>query len=130
MVVDSSVILAIVFREPGSEFLARKVAEREGSRMSAASKVETASVVYRRTGHQGLIDVEEAYRTLGIEFVPFDTIQADLAIVALQRYGKGTHPAKLNFGDCLVYALAKSLNEPLLFIGNDFSQTDITPAWR
>lgn len=128
MVVDSSVILAIVFREPGSEFLARKVAQQERGLMSAASKLETASVIYRRIGHQGLMDVNDAYRTLGIEFIPFDARQADLAIVAMQRYGKGIHPARLNFGDCLVYALAKSLNEPLLFVGNDFSQTDITPA--
>ncbi|MBY0374453.1 MAG: type II toxin-antitoxin system VapC family toxin [Bryobacteraceae bacterium] len=121
-------MLAIVFREPGWEFLAAKLASSRHNVMSAASKVEAATAVYTRMRGRGLVEVEAVYRKYGIEFVPFDEEQADVAIRALETYGKGVHPARLNFGDCLVYAIAKTRDERLFFRGNDFSQTDLTPA--
>ena len=128
MVVDSSVVLAIVFQEEGWEFLARKLATSRRNVMSAASKVEAATAVYSRMRATGLVELNAALRKYGIEFVPFDEEQADEAIRAFEAYGKGVHPAGLNFGDCLVYALAKTRDEGLFFKGNDFSRTDVKRA--
>ena len=128
MVVDSSVVLAIVFQEQGWEFLAKKLATSRHNVMSAASKVEAATAVYSRMRATGLVELNAVWKKYGIEFIPFDVEQADLAIRAFETYGKGVHPAGLNFGDSLVYALAKARDERLFFKGNDFSRTDVTPA--
>lgn len=72
--------------------------------------------------------VDEALQTYQIQIEPFTQAQAEMAIAAFAQYGKGRHPAALNFGDCCAYALAKSMNLPLLYKGNDFAQTDITSA--
>ena len=75
-------------------------------------------------------DVIALVGILGLKTIDVDRAQADRALDAFTRFGKGRHPARLNLGDCFVYALAASLNEPLLFKGSDFLKTDIVPAWR
>ncbi len=96
--------------------------------MSAGTMLETLIVV------DGLRDVDARaaftalLELLAIEIVPTNAHQVELAHEAHRRFGRGNHPAKLNFGDCFAYALAKATGEPLLFVGNDFSQTDIPPA--
>lgn len=96
--------------------------------MSVASLLETTMVVEGRVGSSGSFDLDALLATYEIELIPVDAEQAEAARVAWRRYGKGNHPARLNFGDCFSYALAKTTGEPLLFKGNDFSQTDIEPA--
>lgn len=95
--------------------------------MSAASYVEVCAVLGRtaeqRTAIDGLLSDAD------IDIVPFDRLQARAAVLAYQRYGRGSgHPAKLNLGDVFAYALASTRNEPLLFVGDDFTHTDVSPA--
>jgi len=89
-----------------------------------------AQIVVRGREHPALLDkLDRFLQEIAVIVVPFDESQSRLAADAFQRYGKGQgHPAQLNMGDCAVYALAKAANEPLLFVGNDFSQTDIEPC--
>jgi len=82
-----------------------------------------------RLGTEGIRDLDLFLATARIELVPFDATQARLAREAFRRFGKGRHPAGLNLGDCFSYALARAMNEPLLFKGNDFSRTDVIPAY-
>ena len=93
--------------------------------MSAASFVEASIVIECRYGYEGLRDFDLLIATASIGLVPVDAEQAKLARYAFREYGKGRHPAKLNFGDCFSYALAKARDEVLLFKGDDFSRTDI-----
>ena len=94
--------------------------------ISAATLVETAIVIEARKGEFGRLELDLFVYEAGLDIVAFDAIQADLARLAWRTYGKGKHPASLNLGDCFSYALSKATGEPLLFKGNDFSQTDIT----
>lgn len=93
--------------------------------ISAVNLFETAMVIEGRKGKRGEQQLHQLITKLAPEIIPFDASQAQLAHLAWQRYGKGNHPAKLNFGDCCAYALAKHLEQPLLYKGNDFLQTDI-----
>lgn len=99
-------------------------------RISAATWLETALVVDGRGDDIASSRFEALTERLQIEVVPVDAHVAALARVAHQQFGRGHHRAKLNFGDCMSYALAKARNEPLLFKGNDFSRTDIEPALK
>lgn len=90
--------------------------------------VEASFVILSRRGPRGLNDLAAFLDRADIERVPVDTGQADIAVDAFRRFGRGRHAAALNIGDCFAYALAKATGEPLLFKGNDFSQTDITSA--
>ncbi len=87
--------------------------------------METSMVVLGRHGEEKLQDLRDFCARSAIHVVPFGPEHVDLALDAFRRYGKGRHPASLNFGDCFSYALAKATGEPLLFKGDDFSQTDI-----
>jgi ribonuclease VapC len=93
--------------------------------LSAATLVEASMVIESRTGIEGGRDLDLFIYRAGIEIVPVDAEQAELARIAWRKYGKGRHPACLNYGDCFSYALAKATGEPLLFKGSDFSGTDI-----
>jgi ribonuclease VapC len=128
MVIDSSAIVAILGNEPETERLSRAIALSGAPRLSAAAKVEIALVMASRRGPGGIEDMRRLLSRTQILVEPVTDRQAELAISALQVYGKGRHPAGLNFGDCLVYALAKDLGEPLLFKGTDFAKTDIEVA--
>ena len=93
--------------------------------MSAPTRLELGIVA---TNRNILLTVDEALQAYQIQIEPFTHEQSLLAIAAFSQYGKGRHPAALNFGDCCAYALAKSMNLPLLYKGNDFAQTDIASA--
>ncbi|UVO51781.1 type II toxin-antitoxin system VapC family toxin [Sphingomonas sp. SUN019] len=129
MIVDTSALMAIILGEPERDLFIAILASADTLSISAGSWVELGAVIVRRQQHMlehELLALRDDFE-FGVE--PVTVIQADLARVAYREYGRGTgHPAKLNFGDCFAYALARETGEPLLFKGNDFSQTDINPA--
>ena len=128
MVIDTSALLAILQREPEREAFLSAI-ESAGIRViSTASAVETGMVVLARSAEDGLAIIQALMSDLQVEKVAFTADHVEIAIDAFRRFGKGRHPAGLNFGDCFSYALAKSTGEPLLFKGEDFSQTDIKRA--
>ncbi|PSN16554.1 VapC toxin family PIN domain ribonuclease [filamentous cyanobacterium CCT1] len=128
MVIDTSAIVAILFAEPERETFNEKIAAATTRLISAPSWLECNLVIEARKQALGRAEFELFVHEADLTVVEFDRLQADLAATAWRTYGKGRHPAGLNFGDCFAYALAKSRNEPLLFKGNDFSQTDIAQA--
>ncbi len=130
IVLDSSAIVAILLREPDHEKLQAIVAANFAQcSLSALNYFETASVVFARRRELGLERLKEFLEVTGTVLVPFDERQAGDALRAFRLYGKGFHSrARLNLCDCAAYALAKGLNAPLLFKGNDFSATDVAPA--
>ena len=128
MIVDSSAILAILFAEPDASVFAKAISEAESCKVSAATFVEVAVVVEAHTKDSGSRQLDAFLRRAGIEIQSVTEEQAHLARQAYSDFGKGRHPAGLNFGDCFSYALAKATGEPLLFKGNEFSKTDIAPA--
>ena len=96
--------------------------------MSAANLLETSIVVESRGGSAAGYELDVFLERAGIELVPVTPRQVEAARLAWRRFGRGNHPARLNFGDCFAYALAEATGEPLLFKGKDFAQTDIEPA--
>jgi ribonuclease VapC len=125
--VDSSAIVAIVFDENDAASMRSHIESTRRVLMAAPSYFETSMVLAGKKG-PGVFDMlDDLLRELGIEIVPFDAGQAALAREAFLRYGKGRHAAALNFGDCMAYALAKSLDVPLLHKGTDFAATDLRP---
>lgn len=128
MVIDPSAILAILFDEPERTAFVRLIAADPVRLLSAASLVEVSLVVESRKGDGGRADLELFLAEAGIDVQPVTPAQATLACDAYRRFGKGRHPAGLNFGDIFAYALAKAMGEPLLFKGNDFARTDIARA--
>lgn len=131
VVVDSSAIMAILKREEDARRIAQRLSNAETKFLSAATYMECGTVVVRRYGQDGLSVMRDLVQGLKLEIVSLTSGQADLGIGAFSRYGRGSgHPAKLNFGDCFSYALAKTRNLPLLFKGDDFIHTDIEPALK
>lgn len=128
MVIDTSAIVAILFAEAEREVFNQKIASATTRLISAPNLVECSLVIESRKQALGRAELELFVYEAELTVVAFEQLQADLAATAWRTYGKGRHPAALNFGDCFAYALAKSRNEPLLFKGNDFSQTDIVRA--
>lgn len=128
MVVDSSALLAIYFNEVERGVFADAVMSAMGPRMGAPNLVEASMVVEARHGETGLRELDRIVANLELDIVSFDASHVVAARQAFRKYGRGRHRAALNFGDCCAYALAKTLDLPLLFKGNDFSQTDLTPA--
>jgi ribonuclease VapC len=125
MVLDTSAILAILQDEPERRKFNEAIEAAETRSLSTASFVECSMILESRYGADGVRDLDLFIAKAQLSLVPVDEEQADLARRAFRNYGKGRHPAGLNFGDCFSYALAQALNEPLLFKGNDFNQTDI-----
>lgn len=128
MIVDSSALVAIVLIEPGWERLRECLARVADACVSAVSLVEAGMVLESRLGPAGAVQLDDLLLDAELTVVPFDEAQARLAREAFRRFGRGRHPAGLNFGDCCVYALARSRGEPLLFVGDDFARTDVVPA--
>ena len=128
MVIDTSAMICILLGEPEAEDFARALASDWKRLMSSFNVLEAAIVIEAKKGRPGSRELDLLLSRAGIEIVPFDAKQVKTARLAWQTYGKGRHPAGLNIGDCCAYALSKSLAEPLLFKGNDFSQTDIHPT--
>jgi ribonuclease VapC len=128
VIVDSSALLAILLVEPGAEIFDQAIVAASKCRISAPAFVEVSIVLESRTGAEGVLLWESMLRKSNIVIEPFTEEHAFLARQAFSDYGKGRHPAGLNFGDCFSYALAKSTGEPLLFKGEDFRKTDVIPA--
>lgn len=128
MVIDTSALVAILKREEGWERLADALANAPATRVSAATRVETGIVVHAMYGDHGERELDLLLTRARIETIAFNEEQSEIARAAFRRSGEGRHPASLNFGDCFAYAQAATLNEPLLFVGNDFAQTDVQPA--
>ena len=124
---DTSALVAVVFGEPEAEHFAAAMVTHAGDCLiSAATWVEAGIVVEARQGEAASQDLQLLIDQIGAEVVPVDTQMAAVALGAWQRFGKGRHPAALNFGDCFSYALAKVHGTPLLCKGNDFAQTDMS----
>ncbi len=128
MIVDTSVVLAVLFGEPDAERYERAIAGASRCRMSVASLLEAAIVLESRSGAAGGHELDVFVERALIELAPVTAEHAQAARRAWRRFGKGNHPAGLNFGDCFAYALAEATREPLLFKGRDFALTDIEAA--
>ena len=125
MVIDTSALAAILFDEPERRSFNEKIEADPVRLLSAASFVEAALVIEARLGETGGRELDLFLHRAGIEVVAVDADQAESARRAFRRYGKGRHPAGLNFGDCFAYALAMARGEQLLFKGSDFTLTDV-----
>lgn len=129
MVVDSSALVAILTREPERDRFIDAITDAAERLLSAFNLFETRTVLHRRAGPGPVLQLEEFLLRGGFVIMSLDERQADHAFAAYRRYGKGSgHPAQLNLGDCAAYALATSLDLPLLFKGDDFRRTDVRPA--
>ena len=129
MIVDSSALLAILRAEPEMLACAQAIEDAAHRRISAANFLETAIVIDGSRDPVASRRLDDLLRTANLAIEPVTEAQARIAREAYRDFGKGSgHPAQLNFGDCFAYALAKVAGEPLLFKGNDFSQTDIASA--
>jgi len=128
MVIDTSALMAILLGEPERDQFIQAIADHPDPAISATTLVEARMVAEARLGPKGKTKLEDLIEAGGVRTIAFDESQADLAYEAWKSYGQGNGPARLNFGDCLSYALAKQTRRPLLFKGDDFTQTDLDPA--
>jgi ribonuclease VapC len=128
MVIDTSAIVAILRSEPEAAALERTVVANPIRLVPATCVLEARMVLVSRRGEHALAEIDLWLARIEADIVPVDADLVDLATQAWLAYGKGRHPTGLNFADCFSYALAKRADEPLLFIGKDFSQTDIEAA--
>ncbi|HXN49181.1 MAG TPA: type II toxin-antitoxin system VapC family toxin [Bryobacteraceae bacterium] len=128
MVLDSSAIVAIHLREPGHERLIERIDAAEVVVVGVPTLLETAMVLTARLGQDARPMLFAFLRRLEAEVVPFNEEHLDAAATAFIRFGRGRHPAALNFGDCKSYAVASVAGMPLLFAGEDFKRTDISQA--
>ena len=128
MIIDTSAIVAIFLNEDDAAQFEEKVVGAWPRRVSVASLLEATMVLEGKAGPSVGFALDALLDRFGIELVPVTLEQTEAARVAWRRFGKGNHPAGLNFGDCFSYALAATTGEPLLFKGNDFAMTDIESA--
>ena len=128
MIIDTSAVLAILFQEPDAERYARTISTASSRRMSAATLLEITIVLEKRSGPSAGYELDTFLEESDITLEPVTPEQGQAARRAWRRFGKGNHPAGLNFGDCFAYALAEAKREPLLFKGEDFAMTDIRAA--
>lgn len=125
MVIDTSAITAILRREADRDALLNAIAGDPIRVISAVTALEAGMVIEGRFGKDAGADLDLFVYTARVEVAPFDPRQAEIARRAWRRFGKGNHPAALNFGDCCVYALAKATGGAILCKGQDFSKTDV-----
>jgi ribonuclease VapC len=130
IVVDTSAMFAIAAHENERDAFVEILDRTDSAICSAVSFLETVMVLTGRSRTVARSQVEELLKAFAIEVAPLDRSVTDAAVGAFDRFGKGRHRASLNLADCFSYALAKSRDAPLLYKGNDFSQTDIAAAWR
>jgi ribonuclease VapC len=128
MIVDTSAMVAILYREPEAVEFTQLIHDTDVCRMSVANWVELSMVIENQLGPGGMRQAEAFFRRAGVVVEPVTLDHGEIARQAFLDFGKGRHKAGLNFGDCFSYALAKSTGEPLLFTGADFSHTDIKAA--
>lgn len=127
-VLDSSALVAVLLGEPGWQRIQARLEALQPWRISAVTLVEASMVIEARLGAAGKVQLDSLLLRLGVDVRPVDASTANVALDGWRRYGRGRHPARLNFGDCFSYALATELGAPLLFVGDDFSQTDVVSA--
>lgn len=125
MVLDTSAIVALQLKEPGYERLLEALSRADLVVVGAPTLLEAAMVLTARLGKDARPSLAALLRGLEAEVVAFGEVHQDAAVTAFVRFGRGRHPARLNFGDCMSYAVAAVAGLPLLFTGDDFSQTDI-----
>ncbi len=130
MVIDTSALVAMVLREDERFIFEDIVLRSPTAVMSVVSLVETTIVLLNKRRGAEAASLDATVEALRIDVRNVDSTQGMLARSAFSQYGRGHNPAALNFGDCFVYALAKVRDDTLLFKGNDFSKTDVVPAWR
>lgn len=128
MVIDTSALLAIFLAEPERKQFLEMITRADTRHISAANVLETGIVLEAKRGEAAGREFDLFLHHSGLEVVPADSEQMEIARVAWRKYGRGRHRAGLNFGDCFAYALAKILDEAILFKGDDFARTDLTPA--
>jgi ribonuclease VapC len=125
MILDSSALVAVIMAEPGWEVLFDKMQGSGFSAIGAPTLLESLMVLRRRLSRDPQLRVFELLAALNVEVIPFREDHLHVAYEAFLKYGKGRHRAALNFGDCISYAVARVARQPLLFVGGDFSLTDI-----
>jgi ribonuclease VapC len=125
MIVDSLAVLAVIGKEPGHERIVRELAASPGTRIGAPTQLETGIVLTARLGPRGKTVLARFLQENAIQTVAFGEGHAAVALDAYSRFGKGRHPAALNFGDCCTYATASIAGEHLLCVESDFRQTDL-----
>lgn len=130
MVVDTSVLVAIYLEEPGQDTFVDLIDAADEAAVSVVSRFQTMSVLCSRRFGVGRATVETFLDALGLDLVAVSVAQMERAISGMVTFGKGRHPARLNFGDCFAYGLAAELRTTFLFKGDDFALTDVTPARR
>ena len=128
MILDSSAVIAIVCREPGWDELLRKIADSTVVAIGTPTVAEALLVASVKIGPGGPERIDKFLAGIEAQIVPFARQHLLYFHDAFRRYGKGKHPAALNMGDCFSYAVARMARQPLLFVGNDFSQTDVERA--
>ena len=125
MIIDSSAVLAILFAEEDMRLYEEAIADASTRRISAGTLLETYIVVESRSGLTGVEELDALLQRASVEVVAVTVDHVHAAHLAWRRFGKGNHPAGLNFGDCFAYALSEISHEPLLFKGEDFASTDV-----
>lgn len=125
MIVDSSALVAILFSEPQRDWLRERMLQASRVEIGSPTLVETEIVLCRQLGPGGRGLLSGMIEAADLNVIPFDEQHAKLAGDAFLQYGKGRHPAALNFGDCMTYAVARNARQPLLFVGEDFPKTDL-----
>jgi ribonuclease VapC len=128
MTLDASVVIAILQSESGAMDLVDRILDADVVRIGTPTVVEIAIVLAHKRQRPAMADVEALMDELGIVVVPFGADHVKAAVSAFERFGRGRHKAALNFGDCMAYATAAVAGDTLLFVGNDFSRTDIGRA--
>jgi ribonuclease VapC len=130
VIVDSSAIIAVLLQEPGYEELLDRLLETTGGAVGGPTLAETGIVLCARLGPSGKTLLARFVQEAELKVVPFADDHWPVALDAYLRFGKGRHPAALNFGDCLTYAVCRVLGRPLLCVGDDFGQTDLEMVLR
>jgi ribonuclease VapC len=130
VIVDSSALLCVLLDEPGAGRVLEAMVDADQVRMSAANWLEVAMIVEEKGGRLASLRLDEFFRTAGIEIAPVSVEQASAARTAWRYFGRHKHSARLDFGDCFAYALAKTTGDKLLFTGEGFTRTDIEPALK
>lgn len=125
MILDSSAIVSVLTEEIGYEDVVRRASAALMLAVGASTLLETAMVLSSRLGKDPRLALNGFLRKMDVEVIPFTTEHYEVAMDAFERYGKGRHPAALNFGDCLTYAVARLSGLPLLYTGSDFARTDL-----
>src|SRR5258708_9430640 len=125
MIIDSSAVMAVIGKEPGHERIIHELAASPGTWIGAPTQLETGIVLMARLGPRGKTVLARFLQENAIQTVAFDDEHAAVALDAYSRFGKGRHPAALNFGDCCTYATASIAGEQLLSVVDDFRQTDL-----